>query len=74
MKYANKGMLIFISWSICYVFTFISSFIFPTFITKIFEATAYFYPLYLAIKGSYMVYKEKEWDIPFLSNIEIFKD
>jgi hypothetical protein len=71
-EYANKGLLILISWSICYVFSFIISLFSPSFIIFISNIITYTYPLYLAIKGTYMIYKEKEWDVPFLKNIHIF--
>jgi len=73
-EYANKGLLILISWSICYVFTFFFSLFLPSIIIKLCNLITYVYPLYLAIKGTYMVYNEKEWEVPFLNNIEIFKD
>jgi hypothetical protein len=72
-EYANKGLLILISWSICYVISFFLSLLSSNILFYISNIITFIYPLYLGIKGTYMVYKEKEWDIPFLKNIHIFK-
>ena len=71
--YANKGLLILLSWAICYISSFILHFFMPHFINIVMNIITYVYPLTLAIKGAYMVYKEKEWEIPFLNNLQIIK-
>ena len=59
-KYANQGLLILLSWFICYLISLFLGFIGLFWLSKTLDIISYIYPLYLAIKGAYMVYMEKE--------------
>ena len=72
-KYANQGLLILLSWFVCYLFSlFLASFS-SNFINIIMNIITYTYPLILAIIGAYNVYKEKEWNVPFFKNLKLIK-